>query len=121
MEALKQQLEITKQQIDAFFDDFLCQKGDDIDNAAFNLIKQGDPSFEWDMEKIGMVIDNLSWDYYSQKKIFCYPFYVEDCPCYRLEDDHASCFGSCSDSCVFIKWLKEYLNIKSPSEVIKCQ
>jgi hypothetical protein len=121
VEALKKQPEITQQQIDAFFDDFLCHKSDDVDNAAFNLIRQGDPSFEWDIEKIGNVIDDLVWEYYNQKKIFCYPFYVEDCPCYRFEDELKSCYGSCSDSCEFIKWLKNYLHIASLSEVIKCQ
>lgn len=81
------------------FDDFLCQKNDLIDNAAFQLLNAlmardascSDEAIEWDMRHIAPVIELVKK--YAEENLqheVCHPWFG---------DDEKSCFesGECSN------------------------
>ena len=80
------------------FENFICNKNDDIDNAAFNLLctivttseyYNGDcPEIEWNMETIGQLVDYAENLLIKSGYNTCHPFYEgdEETPCYLGED-----------------------------------
>ena len=78
------------------FEDFLVNKNDRIDNAAFELINalvdpteydEEETAFDWNMEHIGEVVDMVST--YLEEVGFkvCRPYYEGDdrTPCFKCE------------------------------------
>lgn len=84
------------------FENFLVNKNDRIDNAAFELIDalvdttecdEEESAFEWNMEYIGEVVDLIK-SYLSEKGFeTCHPYYEDD--------DRIPCFKgkSCTNAC----------------------
>ncbi len=75
------------------FESFLADKNDRIDQAAFDLLNalagvgMDDEPLEWDMERIGEVIDAAK-DALTGVHEVCHPFYEGDgeIPCYKGTD-----------------------------------
>jgi len=72
------------------FENYLVQKNDEIDNAAFDLInalqnKGNGGEIEWSMEIIGEVtcaVEALLAEKYDP----CHPFHSDDSPCYMTDE-----------------------------------
>lgn len=78
---------------DEKFEDFLCDKNDEIDNAVFEAIAamapRGEEPAEWDQHYIGEIADYIEGIMEKNKLHNCHPAYVgedEEVPCYRSED-----------------------------------
>jgi hypothetical protein len=76
------------------FESYLCDRNDDIDNAAHALLnaiakngEDSDKSIEWDMSKIGPLVDAAENILEKNGVKTCHPFYEEDdIPCINGED-----------------------------------
>ena len=77
---------------DEKFEDFLCEKMDEIDNAVFDafamMAPRGEEPTEWDQHYIGQIADHIQHVMQKNKMHNCYPSYVgeDEVPCYRSED-----------------------------------
>lgn len=84
------------------FEDFLAERNDELDNAAYGLAQQmlsangvlpSEDEFPWNMEIIGAILDAAE-DVLNEKGYHpCWPYHEnEDTPCYVLEDcKHKDC------------------------------
>lgn len=86
------------------FEDYLCERNDLIDNAAYMLIGvltaenpdgplEFDPAApEWDMAIIGEVVDAVKEIIVEKVGYTCHPFYCDDVPCYLTDEcDNKHC------------------------------
>lgn len=76
------------------FEDYLCERNDTIDNAAYQLIGvltaedpgaslEDDPATpNWDMAIIGEVVDAVKEIIIEKVGYTCHPFYCDEVPCY---------------------------------------
>lgn len=68
------------------FDEFLCKRNDEIDNAAFDFLKVLYPKIEWDMSMIGEIEDYANEILAERGMNVCYPYVFGDdewTPCYN--------------------------------------
>ncbi len=75
-------------------DDFLCDRGDEIDNAVFDAIcalAQPDTEVEWSMEMIGAVNDFIESMLTDHKIPTCYPHHENDVICYKTANRCKHC------------------------------
>lgn len=82
------------------FEDYLCERNDTIDNAAYQLIGvltaedpgaslEDDPATpNWDMAIIGEVVDAVKEIIIEKVGYTCHPFYCDEVPCYLTDDKH---------------------------------
>ena len=80
------------------FEDYLCNRNDAIDNAAYQLIcamtaqdhnepKEDDPAVpDWNMEIIGELVDAAEEIIQEKAGHTCHPFYCDRIPCYQTGD-----------------------------------
>ena len=80
------------------FEDYLCNRNDAIDNAAYQLIGvltaedpgaslEDDPATpNWDMAIIGEVVDAVKEIIQEKAGHTCHPFYCDSIPCYQTGD-----------------------------------
>lgn len=80
------------------FEDYLCNRNDAIDNAAYQLIcamtaqdhnepKEDDPAVpDWNMEIIGELVDAAEEIIQEKAGHTCHPFYCDSIPCYQTGD-----------------------------------
>ena len=80
------------------FEDYLCNRNDAIDNAAYLLIcamtaqdhnepKEDDPAVpDWNMEIIGELVDAAEEIIQEKAGHTCHPFYCDSIPCYQTGD-----------------------------------
>ena len=80
------------------FEDYLCERNDTIDNAAYQLIGvltaedpgaslEDDPATpNWDMAIIGEVVDAVKEIIIEKGGYTCHPFYCDSIPCYQTGD-----------------------------------
>lgn len=92
------------------FENYLIKKGDDIDNAAFDLInafynKGFGEEIEWDMQIIGEVVDAAEETLKSFCFGICRPFTFDEKPCYKTDECGVP-------DCPFKKGLNYYQFIK---------
>lgn len=86
------------------FEDYLCNRNDAIDNAAYQLIcamtaqdhnepKEDDPAVpDWNMEIIGEVVDAVKEIIIEKVGYTCHPFYCDEVPCYLTDEcDNKHC------------------------------
>jgi len=83
--------------MDKQFEDFMVSRNDDLDNAAYQLLRLmlalpeeevDDDPFPWDMHHIGEAEDCLEELLKEAGHLICHPYYEGDnsTPCYRGED-----------------------------------
>lgn len=84
--------------MDDLFQDYLCARGDVIDNAAYlllNVMANLDEELEWDIGMIREVVESATAVLERHGIIACDPFYFDDrgrrTPCYQSDD----CDGEC--------------------------
>ena len=80
------------------FEDYLCERNDTIDNAAYQLIGvltaedpgaslEDDPATpNWDMAIIGEVVDAVKEIIIEKVGYTCHPFYCDEVPCYLTDE-----------------------------------
>lgn len=73
------------------FNNLLCERGDIIDNAVYNMLLEvtGKPESDlpWDMAVIGPVADVVESTLASHGIHICRPYYADDeIPCYKVAD-----------------------------------
>ena len=80
------------------FEEYLCDRNDAIDNAAYQLIialtannpegtMEANPTVpEWDMSLIGRVVDSAQEIIQEQIGYHCHPFYCNEIPCYLTDE-----------------------------------
>ena len=80
------------------FEDYLCERNDTIDNAAYQLIGvltaedpgaslEDDPAVpDWNMEIIGELVDAAEEIIQEKAGHTCHPFYCDSIPCYQTGD-----------------------------------
>lgn len=72
------------------FDGFLCNKNDDIDNAAYELLCSiaANEKVDWDMQIIGQLVDYTEGLLLKHGYDTCHPYYEGDTeiPCYLGKD-----------------------------------
>ena len=86
------------------FEDYLCERNDTIDNAAYQLIGvltaeypegalEYDPATPaWDMAIIGEVVDAVKEIIMEKVGYTCHPFYSDEVPCYLMDEcDNKHC------------------------------
>ena len=86
------------------FEDYLCERNDTIDNAAYQLIGvltaedpgaslEDDPATpNWDMAIIGEVVDAVKEIIIEKVGYTCHPFYCDEVPCYLTDEcDNKHC------------------------------
>ena len=86
------------------FEDYLCERNDTIDNAAYQLIGvltaedpgaslEDDPATpNWDMAIIGEVVDAGKEIIIEKVGYTCHPFYCDEVPCYLTDEcDNKHC------------------------------
>lgn len=83
--------------MDTRFEDFLVGRNDELDSAAYQLMRlmlalpeeeaEDDP-FPWDMQHIGELEDFIDTYLAEHGHLVCHPYYEGDegVPCYRGED-----------------------------------
>lgn len=80
----------------ASFNDFLVERNDAIDNAAYGLALEmlhlrdkpdSETAFPWNMEIIGAILESTQGVLASYGYAACWPFREEDVPCFQT----ASC------------------------------
>ncbi len=74
----------------AAFDDFLIERNDTLDNAAYGLALEmlqlkeqpaGESKFPWNMEIIGAILESTQRILQSHGYAVCWPYREEDAPC----------------------------------------
>ena len=88
LDELEQQIREKKKEKQ--FEDFLCEQGDKVTNAAHDLIcaLTANPDHEWDMSLIGPIIDQAidAIEGLGHGEDTCYPFHSGDgIPCYKTD------------------------------------
>lgn len=73
------------------FDNFLCDRNEDIDDAAFELLKSlviEPEKFEWNQSIIGPIVDYTEGLLANNKIDICHPFYEgeDESPCFESSD-----------------------------------
>ena len=80
------------------FENYLCERNDTIDNAAYQLIGvltaedpgaslEDDPATpNWDMAIIGEVVDAVKEIIIEKVGYTCHPFYCDEVPCYLTDE-----------------------------------
>lgn len=80
------------------FENYLCERNDTIDNAAYQLIGvltaedpgaslEDDPATpNWDMAIIGELVDAAEEIIQEKAGHTCHPFYCDSIPCYQTGD-----------------------------------
>lgn len=94
------------------FEDYLCERNDMIDNAAYQLIGvltaeapggllECDPAIpDWDMEIIGEVVDAVKEILMEKVGYTCHPFHSDEVPCYLTDEcDNKYCVFNMHDGC----------------------
>ena len=67
------------------FEDYLCNRNDAIDNAAYQLICAMTAQ-DWNMEIIGELVDAAEEIIQEKAGHTCHPFYSDSIPCYQTGD-----------------------------------
>lgn len=81
-----------KRETDSRFEDFLCERNDELSNAAHDLLRllaspKGDAGPDWNMELIGELLDDAEAILEKHGLKPCYPFHEgDDTPCWRGSD-----------------------------------
>lgn len=74
------------------FDDYLLQRNDELDNAAYGLAlkmlgldnqKDSESAFPWDMEIIGAILESVQKILADYGYDVCWPYHENDVPCYQ--------------------------------------
>ena len=86
--------EAKTRETDARFEDFLCERNDQLSNAAHDLLRllaspNGDAELEWNMELIGELLDDAEAIINTRLGVSaCYPFHegFDETPCWRGSD-----------------------------------
>ena len=74
------------------FEDFLAYKGDEIDNAAYELAvallrtcpeQEAEDVLAWDISMLSPIIEAAQAVLQKTGKKTCWPYYVENTPCFK--------------------------------------
>ncbi len=74
----------------ADFDDFLIERNDTLDNAAYDLALEmlhlkeqpaSESKFPWNMEIIGGILESVQEILQSHRYAVCWPYREDDVPC----------------------------------------
>lgn len=87
---------LKRNETDAAFESYVCERGDEIDNAAHELLCiMARSDLEWDIGMIRAVVEEAERVLESRGIIACDPFWCEEngerTPCYKTGD----CDGKC--------------------------
>lgn len=87
---------LKRNETDAAFESYVCERGDEIDNAAHELLCiLARSDLEWDIGMIRAVVEEAERALESRGIIACDPFWCgehgERTPCYKTGD----CGGKC--------------------------
>lgn len=100
------------------FDDYLCERGDDIDNAIWSFIldisHKKDSDIDWDMSLIGPIADYVVGFLNRKGFEICRPFNTID----PIMEDSIPCYMS-RDRCKFCKFNPEVEELDTASEMEK--
>ena len=77
-----------KEELDKKFENYLCERGDEIENEMFNFIKLFSLSnTEWDINMIRTCIDEVQTVLENKRIYVCNPYFDEnEEPCYKGND-----------------------------------
>lgn len=74
------------------FDDFLTERNDELDNAAYGLALKmlgldsqpdSETAFPWDMEIIGAILESAQDILEEHGYAVCWPYHEDDVPCHQ--------------------------------------
>lgn len=82
------------------FDDFLAERNDALDNAAYGLALKmlglgncpdSETAFPWNMEIIGAILESSEKILKTHGFVVCWPYYEGGKPCYQTACKKAIC------------------------------